>query len=77
MRSGTSIPKAVGSYDEVIEDPAIDAVYIPLLNGSHCEWTIKVGGFLPFSRSCATHSPNNAVKCRLCAQENTSWSRNP
>lgn len=35
------IPKAYGSYRELLDDPEIDAVYIPLVNGLHEEWTIK------------------------------------
>ncbi len=35
------IPRALGSYEALLDDPAIDVVYIPLPNSLHVEWTIR------------------------------------
>src|SRR5882757_9896991 len=35
------IPRVHDSYDALLADPEIDAIYNPLPNGLHCEWTIK------------------------------------
>jgi xylose dehydrogenase (NAD/NADP) len=35
------IPKSYGSYDAILGDPDIDAVYIPLPNAMHHEWTMR------------------------------------
>jgi predicted dehydrogenase len=35
------IPKAYGSYDELLNDPDIDAIYNPLPNHLHVPWTTK------------------------------------
>jgi predicted dehydrogenase len=35
------IPHAFASYDALVESPDIDAVYIPLPNDLHAEWTLR------------------------------------
>jgi predicted dehydrogenase len=35
------VPRALGSYEELLEDDEIDAVYISLPNGMHVDWSIR------------------------------------
>jgi predicted dehydrogenase len=35
------IPRVHRSYEALIEDPELDALYNPLPNGLHCEWTVR------------------------------------
>jgi predicted dehydrogenase len=35
------LPKAYGSYEELLADPGIEAVYIPLPNHLHVPWSIR------------------------------------
>jgi len=35
------IPKALGSYEELVADPEIDCVYISMPNSLHAEWSVK------------------------------------
>jgi predicted dehydrogenase len=39
--SDLAIPKAYGSYQELLADPEIEAVYIPLPNHLHVSWSIR------------------------------------
>jgi predicted dehydrogenase len=35
------IPRAYGTYDSLLADPEIEAVYISLPNTMHCDWSIR------------------------------------
>jgi xylose dehydrogenase (NAD/NADP) len=35
------IPRAYGSYEELLDDPEVEALYVPLPNTLHVDWSIK------------------------------------
>jgi predicted dehydrogenase len=37
----TGVPRAHGSYEALIDDPNVDAIYVPLPNTLHAEWVTK------------------------------------
>ena len=65
------VPRAYGSYDEVLEQEDIDAVYIPLPIGSHAEWAIKAmkSGKNVLIEKAISVNAEEAIQIRDCARE--------
>ena len=56
------IPRAYGSYEELLADPEIEAIYNPLPNEVHVPWTLKRSQ--PASTSCARSRSRSTPKKR-------------
>jgi xylose dehydrogenase (NAD/NADP) len=41
FRAEFGLARAYSRYEDMLDDPSIEAVYIPLPNGLHAEWTIR------------------------------------
>src|SRR6266852_5722591 len=41
LASRHSFARVGASYDSVIDDPEVDAVYVPLVNSLHRQWTLR------------------------------------
>jgi predicted dehydrogenase len=78
--------KAYDSYDAVLNDPDVDAVYIPSTGDSHCEWTLKAaraGKHILCEKSLATNvaeAETMVAGCRsagVILQEAFMWRHHP
>jgi predicted dehydrogenase len=38
--AANGVPRVIATYDDLLNDPELDAIYNPLPNSLHCEWTI-------------------------------------
>ncbi len=80
------IERAHGSYDALVEDPGVAAVYISLPNGLHVEWTMKALGAgkhvlceKPFSRRAedVERAFDTAESLGLVLSEGFMWRHHP
>ena len=66
------IPQVLSSYDELIATADVDAVYVPLPNSLHCEWTIRAirsGKHVLCEKPIASNTAE-AERMALAASEN-------
>ena len=80
------IPRSYGSYEDLLADPEIEAVYISLPNTMHCEWSIKAveaGKHVLCEKPMSRHPEeveaafDAAERCGRILSEAFMWRHNP
>lgn len=69
------IARAVGSYEALLDDPDIDAVYLPLPNAMHADWTIRAaeaGKAVLCDKPLATSAQDAARQIEACSRHGVS-----
>ncbi|MCH2180009.1 MAG: Gfo/Idh/MocA family oxidoreductase [Mariniblastus sp.] len=69
-------PQALGSYQELIDHPEVDAVYIPLPTGMRKEWVIKAanaGKHVLCEKPCAINATDLKTMIDACENNNVQF----
>ncbi|HSD48868.1 MAG TPA: Gfo/Idh/MocA family oxidoreductase [Actinomycetota bacterium] len=72
LATDLGIPRAHGSYEALLEDLEVDAVYVPLPNNLHKEWTIGAahsGKHVLCEKPIAMSSADAEEMANVCAAE--------
>ncbi len=67
FRAEFSLPRAYGSYEQLLEDSSIQAVYIPLPNGLHGRWMMEAADHRKHAL-CEKPFTTNAAEARRVAE---------
>lgn len=70
------IPKTYSNYEEILQDPTIDAVYIPLPNHLHKHWVIKAakqGKHILCEKPAALTSKETMEMIAVCKENNVKF----
>jgi D-xylose 1-dehydrogenase (NADP+, D-xylono-1,5-lactone-forming) len=70
--SELEVPRALGSYLELLADPEVDAVYVPLPNSMHVDWSVQAleAGKHVLCEKPLSRSPDEVERAFDAAEDN-------